>query len=355
MTPTIRQVPRAQQAPEARQAPLAEQAAPSPALFFDTIRAFQQSAALKAAIDLDVFTAIAEGAQTSDAIASRCRASTRGIRIVCDYMTVLGFLTKQDGRYALTHDTFVFLNRHSPAYVGGAADFLYSPENLDVIRDFTEIVRRGTRDDASLVPDNPMWVTFARSMAPLMAMPSQLLADLLEVRQAGPMRVLDIAAGHGLFGIAVGRQNPSAEVVAVDWAPVLEVARENAAHAGLTDRYRTIAGDATKVDVGKDYDLVLLTNFLHHFDQATCVTFLEKMRAALREGGRVATLEFVPDESRVSPPVSAAFAVTMLTVTPAGDAYTFRQFQSMFGEAGFRDIELYPLPPSFEHVITAVR
>jgi ubiquinone/menaquinone biosynthesis C-methylase UbiE len=338
-----------------RQAVEVEQPAPSPTLFFETIRAYQQSAVLKAAIDLDLFTAIAEGADTVGAIARRSGASARGIRIIADYLAVLGFLTREGNRYALTHDSFVFLNRHSPAYVGSAADFLLAPDILDLMRDFTAIVREGRSHAPSLEPNNPMWVNFAKSMAPLMTMPSQLLADLLQVSNAGPMRVLDIAAGHGLFGIAVATQNPAAEIVAVDWQPVLEVARTNAAEAGVAGRYRTVAGDAMKVDVGKDYNLVLLTNFLHHFDEATSITFLKKVRGALRDGGRVAALEFVPDEDRTSPAPAVAFSVTMLAITPAGDAYTFSQFQRMFGEAGFRNVELHPLPPTFEQVVTAVR
>ncbi len=332
-----------------------ESGAPSPMLFFETIRAFQQSAALKAALDLDIFTAIADGADTVEGIAKRCKASSRGVRIVCDYLAVLGFLTKDDARYALTDDSFMFLNRHSPAYVGSAANFLLAPEHLDIFRDFTRIVREGTSHVPSLEPDNPMWMNFAESMAPLMALPAQLLADLLTISKAGPIRVLDIAAGHGLFGIAVAMRNPAAEIVAVDWQPVLEVAKRNAAQSGVASRYRTIAGDAMKVEVGTDYDLVLVTNFLHHFDEPTCVAFLKKMRGALRDGGRIALLEFVPDENRTGSPAAVAFPVTMLAMTSSGDAYTFSQFQRMFGEAGFRDARLHALPPSVEQVVIAVR
>lgn len=90
-------------------------ASPSPALSFDTINAYQRTAALKTAIDLEVFTAIGEGAQTADAIAQCCRASVRGTRILCDYLTILGFVEKQGDRYTLTPDSEVFLNKRSPA------------------------------------------------------------------------------------------------------------------------------------------------------------------------------------------------------------------------------------------------
>jgi ubiquinone/menaquinone biosynthesis C-methylase UbiE len=327
--------------------------APSPALVFETFQGHQRTAALKAGIDLELFTAIAEGAETVAAIASGCRASERGVRVLCDFLTILGFLTKTGDRYQLTPDSAVFLNKRSPAYMGTVADFIAAPEHLALFADFTNVVRRGGPAETTLVPDNPMWVVFARAMAPMMAMPSQRLAELLAVSDAGPLRVLDVAAGHGLFGIAVAKANPRAAITALDWKPVLEVAQENANKSGVGDRYAIRAADALTGDLGGPYDLVLLTNFIHHFDQATCTRFLKRVRSALAPGGRVAILDFVPDENRITPPPAAAFAVTMLAVTPSGDAYTFSEYQQMLGDAGFRNIALHPLPPTLQQVVTA--
>jgi len=158
------------------------------------------------------------------------------------------------------------------------------------------------------------------------------------------MLVLDIAAGHGLFGIEVAKQNPEAHVVALDWAHVLEVALENAENAGVTGRYKLLAGSAFDVDYGGPYDVVLLTNFLHHFDVPTCVELLRKVRASMKPGGRAAALEFVPNEDRVTPPMAASFSLTMLLTTAAGDAYTFHELESMFLEAGFTGITAHPVP-----------
>jgi hypothetical protein len=135
---------------------------------------------------------------------------------------------------------------------------------------------------------------------------------------------------------------------------VLDVAKANAQKAGVAERYRGLAGDAFQVDFGGPYDVVLLTNFLHHYDVPRCVTLLRKCRAAMNQGGRAATLEFVPNEDRVSPPVPAAFALTMLSSTVAGDAYTFRELESMYREAGFVDITGHPLPRSPHTVVVGV-
>ena len=165
------------------------------------------------------------------------------------------------------------------------------------------------------------------------------------------MKVLDIAAGHGLFGIEIAKQNPQARVTGLDWAPVLRVALKNAEKAGVKDRYEMLPGSAFDVDFKGLYDAVLLTNFLHHFDKPTCTGLLKKVRASLKPGGRAATLEFVPNEDRVSPPMPAAFAMTMLTTTAEGDAYTFAELSTMYTEAGFKDVTAHPIPMSPHTVV----
>jgi O-methyltransferase domain/Dimerisation domain len=328
---------------------------PSPELFFQTVNAYQRTAAIKAALELEVFTAIAEGKQTTQEVAERCRASERGTRILCDYLVVIGFLTKTDGRYGLTPDSAFFLDRRSQAYMGGAIEFLLSPTLTSGFEDVAAVVRKGGTvmpEGGTVAPENPVWVKFARAMKPMMAMPAQAIARLVN-GDGGNLKVLDIAAGHGLFGIAIAQQNQNAEVIALDWPNVLEVAKENAQNAGVSDRYRTIEGSAFDVDYGSGYDLILLTNFLHHFDPPTCESLLRKVHAALSEGGRALALEFVPNEDRVSPPIPASFSMTMLGGTPSGDAYTFPELERMFKNAGFAQVELQQLPATPEQLVIA--
>ena len=326
---------------------------PTPALIFDTFNAYQRTAALKTAIDLELFTAIAEDKTTAPEIAERCDASERGIRILCDFLTVIGFLTKQGNSYRLTPDSAMFLDKHSPAYMGTMTEFLLSPHVMDNFDYLTEAVRKGgtAGQTKSLEPDHPMWVKFARAMQPMTLMPSRLIAKLVDPTADKKLRILDLAAGHGRYGLAFAEHNPQAEVTAVDWPSVLEVAKENAQAAGVTDRYHTKPGSAFDVDYGTGYDIVLLTNFLHHFDKETCETLLRKVHNALADGGRAVTLEFVPNEDRVTPPQAATFSMTMLGVTPSGDAYTFSELEKMLRNAGFSGSELHELPPTIQRVI----
>jgi len=322
---------------------------PSPALFFETVTAYQRTAALKAAIELDLFTAMAQAPATAASIATQCQASARGTRILCDYLTVLGFLTKSGDHYALTPDSALFLNRKSPAYAGGTLEFLLSGEMKGAFDHLAAAVRKGgvgQSDLGTVAPAHPVWISFARTMAPLMVPASAALAGLIPSDQSRPVKVLDISASHGAWGLAFAKQNPQAQIVALDWKPVLEVASEHARAAGVADRFSTIIGSAFEVDFGGDYDVILFPNFLHHFNTADCVRLLKKARAALRPGGAVVIVEFIPNPDRVTPPAAAGFSLVMLATTPEGDAYTCAEFSDMLAQAGFNPPTQHPLPAS---------
>ncbi len=331
------------------------QAAPlTPAVVFENVQAFQRTFAVKAAIELDIFRAIGEGRDDVASIARHAKASERGTRILCDFLVVAGLLEKVDGRYRHTPASAAFLDPASPSCIASIVHFLTLPDLHQSYEHLADVVRSGRTalpGQGSVEPENPIWVEFAQSMAPMMAPMAGPLGSIVLEGRTGAMRVLDIACGHGLFGIEIAKQNPQAHVTGLDWAPVLRVALENARRAGVQDRYDMLSGSAFEVDFGGPYDVVLLTNFLHHFDPDTCVGLLKKVRATLKPGGCVATLEFVPNEDRVSPPLPAAFALTMLTSTESGDAYPFSELSDMHRRAGFANVTSHPVPMSPHTVV----
>jgi len=329
---------------------------PTPERIFNTLNAYQQTAALKTAIELDVFTAIGAGANTSAAIAAKTGAAEKGVRILCDYLTIQGFLAKEQGRYALTQESAIFLDRKSPACLATMAGFLGNEQSRAKFDSLTQAVRNGGsvssgRDNTK--PNDEFWVAFARSMAPLTVPSSEFIAGLLRAEEGKPAKVLDIAAGHGMYGITVARKNPKAEVVALDWPAVLQVAQENARKFGVAGRYSVREGSAFETEMGGGYDYVLLTNIFHHFDAAACEKLMRRVHGALKPGGKAITLEFVPNEDRVSPPTAASFSLIMLANTDTGDAYTFAEYEKMFRNAGFAKTSLHPVPEMPQHVIVS--
>jgi 2-polyprenyl-3-methyl-5-hydroxy-6-metoxy-1,4-benzoquinol methylase len=248
----------------------------------------------------------------------------------------------------------VFLSQKSPAYMGTLAGFMLNERHLENFSNLADAVRRGgtadTRGD-NRKPDEALWVSFAKSMAPITVPAANYIAHLLDATKGDACRILDIAAGHGMYGITLAKSNPNAHVTALDWPAVLEVAKENAQKAGVSDRFSVRAGSAFEADLGEGYDFVLLTNIFHHFDPQACVQLMKRVHAALKPGGKAVTLEFIPNEDRVSPPTAAAFSMIMLAGTDAGDAYTLAEYEKMFEEAGFLSTTLHPVPEMPQQVL----
>jgi hypothetical protein len=325
----------------------------SPDHFLNELLGYQKTAALKGAIELDLFSALAAEDGDLRQVSGRIGASERGIRILCDYLTVHGFLEKENGRHRLTSSSQIFLTRASPAYLGGIIDFLASPEMIGLwLTDPVSFVRKGgSLGLANVAPDNPVWIKFARAMVPFVAPIASMISTEIAAWPMQPKRVLDIAAGHGLFGISLAQAIPSLQVTAIDWPAVLAIADENASATGVARRYRTIGGSAFDVDWGEGYDIVLLTNFLHHFDRDTCIDLLSRARRSLSTGGRALAVEFVPNDDRVTPPFPAMFAYMMLGSTPSGDAYTASDLEDMGRRAGFSGILFKAAGPTPETLV----
>lgn len=331
---------------------------PTPQHLFEVVGGFQDSAALEGAIDLDLFTAIGEGADNPQTLSQRCNASERGVRIVCDYLVTIGVLAKDGGRYLLTPESAMFLDRKSPNCLAPLFKLMLSPTRRAVFSNLASKARSAEPVEESggeVAGQEAYWVEFARGFAPLDGLAAERLADLVERQGIRPSRVLDLAAGHGLWGIAIARRNPDAFVVAVDRPAVLEVARANAARSGLGARYETIGGDAFQVEFGKDYDLVLITNFLAGMDSPSCEKCLVRAHSALKVGGHLVVLDVVPNEDRVTPLVPAQFALTMLAEGGTGEVQTFADYSRLLETAGFESAEISPLLPSVESVIIARR
>jgi ubiquinone/menaquinone biosynthesis C-methylase UbiE len=317
---------------------------PSPERIFSLLGAFHNTAALQTGIELDIFTAIGSGSNTPELLAAKTGASVRGLRILCDYLTIMELLTKEDGAYGLTTESAIFLDRHSPACLNSVVGFMGAEWHSQNVRSLTAAVRKGGTVGVhgdNTKPQDEVWVAFAKSMAPLTTPAANFIAQLLDAGQGRACTILDIAAGHGMYGITIAKKNPNARVVALDWPAVLAVAEENARTAGVATRYSTRPGSAFEADLGSEYDFVLLTNIFHHFDTPTCEKLMRRVHAALKPDGKAVTLEFIPNEDRVTPPAAAAFSLNMLVGTEAGDAYTFSEYEKMFANTGFGKTTLH--------------
>ncbi|MBI1745738.1 MAG: methyltransferase domain-containing protein [Acidobacteria bacterium] len=331
----------------------------SPLAILETLRAFQASGALRAAIELDIFTWIASGKRRAVELAAGAQASERGVRILCDALAVMGFLVHQDDGYDLTPISQIYLNRNSLFYLGSISSILTHDLMWRTFHNVADAVRRGGSmlELDGLAPDHPFWVEFATALAPAASMTGAQIAEILGAGAPGHegWRVLDVACGSGFYGFAVAQRDQQAQITSVDWPAVLERTREFARQAGVASRVRYLPGDLFKVDYGDGYDLALLTNIYHHFDKTNCVRLSEKIFRALKPGGRAAILEFIPNDARTGPPAAIMFSLTMLVWTPAGEAYTLADYRSILESAGFAEPVLHDLEHSPHQLLVAHR
>lgn len=327
---------------------------PNPGLIWDTITAHQRSAALKAGVDLGVFNALGEGPLTAAELATKASVPERGMRILCDYLAIHDLIGKTGNRFAHTPTSAAFLDIRSPASMAPTLPFMMNDKIMSAFRSLTETIRQG-----STVLKEPLageevseWVTFARSMQPMMANSAEFIADMV-MQNGTPTKVLDIAASHGLFGFAVARRAQGCQLVVQDFPSVLEVTSENARAAGIP--ITLLPGSAFTADLGTGYDAVLVTNLFHHFSMEDNIQLMKRFHAAMRPGARMMVLEFVPNADRLTPPAAASFSMMMLGNTTSGDAYTMAEYGQMLDAAGFGAREVMDVPMSAQQLIIATR
>ena len=320
---------------------------------FDTAFGYLRTAAITAAVKLDIFTLIGAGSSTVEALAAKCAASARGLRILCDYLTTIGLLQKRDFEYSLVPAAKRYLDRSSPFALTSGIDFLAAPEMVAMALDdpVAYVCRGGSEGPTVVAPDSAVWVRFARAMAPFAIQAAKRLAAYVSTLPQAPRRVLDVAAGHGLYGIEVAKAIPDATVTAIDWTEVIAIARENALAARVHDRMHFVEGSAFEVQWGGGFDLIVVGNLLHHFGNDDCVALLRKAKSGLSAGGRLLAVEFVPNADRVSPPLPATFAFVMLATTPRGDAHTIEDYDAMARAAGFSGATARSLAPTAQTLV----
>ena len=182
-------------------------------------------------------------------------------------------------------------------------------------------------------------------MYPLNLAAANALADALELDKApGPVTVLDLAAGSGVWGIALAKRAPRVRVTAVDWPGVLPATRRTAERQGVADRFRFVAGDLLAVEFGTGYQVATLGHILHSEGETRSRELLAKTAVALAPGGTIAIAEWLVDPDRTGPPIGLIFAVNMLVNTDQGDTFSFDEIAGWLREAGFRDARQLEVP-----------
>ena len=292
---------------------------------------------MEAGVRCGVFDALDAGPRGVAQVAAETGASPRGLRALMNALVGLELLAKQGDAYALTPESAAFLVSTKPGYRGGMMRHASSHLIPHWLR-LTYAVRTGKPPIA--VNQEGAGAEFFREFvedlfANNYATAQALAAHLLPKEPAGPYRVLDLAAGSGVWSIALAERSKAVRVTVVDWPAVIPVCRKVTARHGVADRYDYRPGDLLDVDFGDGYQAATLGHILHSEGEKRSRALLKKVFAALAPGGVIAIAEMVPNEERTGPPMPLIFAVNMLVHTDEGDTFTFGEMSGWLREAGF--------------------
>ena len=324
---------------------MAESELLTPEPIFRGLTAFWLSAAMRTGIELGLFAALVEGPLDAAALGARIQCPARSTAMLADALVGTGVLSKADGRYGLTPVAETFLDPKKPSYLGSMVHIVSGAEQWASFADLASAVRKGgcVMEQGHLTPDDPFWHTFAQSSLAMAMGQGQQVAELAAAKGIPVTRVLDIAAGTGGYGCAFGMKFPEAKVAFADWPGVLGFTKQNADRFGLGARAEFRPGDIFTSDWGSGYDLVLLPNIYHHFDEADCLKLSARVREALKPGGAAVVVDFVPDDAREAAAMPLLFALVMLTHTPKGTTYTGADYRRFLGQNGFTRFDAVPL------------
>jgi ubiquinone/menaquinone biosynthesis C-methylase UbiE len=295
---------------------------------------------MEAAIRHGVFDTLDLGPKTVEEVARETGASVRGLRAVMNALIGLGLLARdEEQKYHLTPESATFLVTGKPGYFGGLLRHT-SVQLLPTWLQLTEVVRSG-KPAMSVNQEEDgekFFHEFVEDIFPMSYPAAEALGKALGVAKASsPVHVLDLAAGSGVWGIALAQKGPEVQVTAVDWPGVIDVTHRMAARFGLTDRFRFIAGDLLEVDFGSGYQIATLGHIVHSEGEARSRKLLDAVYQALAPGGTIAIAEMLTNAEHTGPPHALIFAVNMLVNTEVGDTYSFEEIAGWLQDAGFVD------------------
>jgi SAM-dependent methyltransferase len=301
---------------------------------------------LETAVRNGFFDALDKGPRTAGQVAEATGASQRGTRMVLDALVGLGLLAKGDGGYALTPESSAFLVSTKPGFQGGLFRHV-SRQILPNWLNLSDIVRTGKPSGTVNREEQgaEFFRQFVEDLLPMGYAAAQALADHLGVAgRTGPVGVLDLAAGSGVWSIALAQRSPAVRVTAVDWAEVIPVTKRVTQRHGVADRYRFVEGDLLAADFGSGHAVATLGHIIHSEGEARSRKLLAKVFASLAPGGVVAIAEMVPNDARTGPAMPLIFALNMLAHTDEGDTFTFAEMGGWLREAGFADVRQLEAP-----------
>ena len=300
-----------------------------------------------AAVSNKVFDSLATGAKTVAQLSKETGASTRGLRAIMNALVGLELLKKdRQEKYSLTPESEAFLLSNKTGTLAG----FFAMVSTHILPDWlhlSEAVKTGAPPIAlNQEATGPEFFSIlVENIIPMSYPSAQALGDHLKVSKAkNDIRILDLAAGSGIWGIALAQKSPRVRVTAVDWAGMIPTTKRITRKFGVADRFQFIEGDLLEANFGTGYNIATLGHILHSEGEERSRQLLKKTFRALKSGGTIAIAEWLVNDERTEPLPSLMFAVQMLVNTEKGNTFSFNEIKTWLEEAGFKRVRKLEAP-----------
>jgi len=296
---------------------------------------FQKSRILLSSFELDIFTNIEESGITNKQISYNLNLDEHACERLMNALVSLGFLKKKNQLFYNTTESFAFLSKKSPDYLGG---LMHSNHLWNTWSNLTKVIKTGvsahpdeinSRGEDWLTPFITAMHDRAKKQAPL-----QLASiDLSEIKS-----ILDIGGGSGAYSMEFASRKPSIDATVFDLPNVVPITKVFLEKEGFSDKVKTYAGDYTTDDLPGGFDMVFLSAIIHSNSLEVNADLIKKCFGSLNKNGRIVIQDWIMNNDRTQPTPGAVFAINMLVGTESGDCYTEQEVTEMLSAAGFKDI-----------------
>ena len=299
-----------------------------------------------AAVANRVFDTLASGAKNVEEVSRQTGASVRGLRVIMNALAGLELLKKGGDKYALTPESEAFLVSNKPGTLAG----FFSMNRIRMMQHWMKLdesVRTGRPAEArnQEAPGTEFFSELVENIIPMSYGSARALAEHLKLADAtNQVRVLDLASGSGIWGIALAQKSPRVQVTAVDWAGMIPTTKRITKKFGVDEHFKFIEGDLLEADFGEGHDIATLGHILHSEGEERSRKLLKKTANAVKSGGTIAIGEWLVNDERTEPLNGLMFAVNMLVNTENGDTFSFNQIKRWLAEAGFKNARTLEAP-----------
>jgi 2-polyprenyl-3-methyl-5-hydroxy-6-metoxy-1,4-benzoquinol methylase len=320
---------------------------PTPDRVMRLINGYWATGVLAAACTHRVFTHLAAGAGDAAELAAAAGISERGAQTLLDGLVSIGLVDLEGGRYGNTAEAATYLVEDTPVSLARFARLKLT--HMGALADLPEVVRRGGPVAAPVVEvaNNPHWEEIVRAIAPQSVPAARLATEVLGIAGAGPLAILDVGGGSGIYSATWLAANPDARATQLDWQPINAIARRLLAERGLDDRFTTVDGDFHHTGFGAGaYDIAVYSHIAHQESPEANIEVFTRLRQALKPGGALVVCDYIVDDDRSGPAFPLVFASEMLLKSQHGSTWRRADYHAWLTKAGFDDIGFHHAPPA---------